>query len=524
MSTVQETAGQPGLEVAVPLVEEVPLALPFWRYAALYRSSAYSFLLDSAKDPDKLGRYSFLGGDPVLVYKAWRRPGEGLEAGGSIEVLRFADASGTTLESPALEARQGDVFEDLRRTLGPYNVAAGDYPQLPLPFLGGAVGYFGYEAGYFVEELPDVAEDDIDLPDIYLMVVDTCLGHCHRSGVSYLSVIGRGTSRQVAEEQARRRRDALLERIAAFEAEPPPEWQGPPPAATNGVEVPVKSFFDAASYSALVEQAKEHIYAGDIYEVCTTHRLEAPYDGPAWDLYQELRRINPAPFACYLEFPEASVVSSSPERFLRLDRNRVAESRPIKGTRPRGVSPEEDEATARELASSVKDRAENMMIVDLVRNDFGRVCEFHTVRVPELMVVEKYATVFQLVSTIQGHLMEGYDGLDLIQACFPGGSMTGAPKIEAMKIIDRLEPVKRGIYSGSIGYIDFTGALDLNIVIRTFVVKDGRCFYNVGGAVVSDSDPLGEYRESMDKAAALTDSLRNLKALAAPKAVAEGEP
>jgi aminodeoxychorismate synthase component I len=262
-----------------------------------------------------------------------------------------------------------------------------------------------------------------------------------------------------------------------------------------------------------VAEVKEHILAGDAFEVCLTHRLESPLvGGSAWDLYCELRRVNPAPFACYLNFPEAQVVSASPERFLSLDADRIAESRPIKGTRRRGETPHEDESLRLQLAQSPKDRAENAMIVDLVRNDFGRVCKFHSVHVPELMVVEPYATVFQLVSTVRGELDEPWHGMDLVQACFPGGSMTGAPKIEAMKIIERLEPVKRGIYSGAIGYFDFSGTLDLNIVIRSFVVRDARCYYNVGGAIVADSDPRAEYIETMDKARALQTALRNLKA------------
>ena len=282
---------------------------------------------------------------------------------------------------------------------------------------------------------------------------------------------------------------------------------------TSHTQIDLKAHFDEAGYCQAVTTIKEHIFAGDIFEACLTHRLESPLEGGnPWDLYEELRSVNPAPFACYLNFPEAQVVSASPERFLSLDNNRIAESRPMKGTRPRGTSSEEDERLRQELLHSIKDRAENVMIVDLVRNDFGRVCKFHTVDVPELMIIEPYATVFQMVSTIRGELKADVSGLDLIKACFPGGSMTGAPKIEAMKIIDRLEPVKRGIYSGSIGYLDFSGPLDFNMVIRSFVVKDKRCYYNVGGAIVADSDPREEYAETMDKARALKTALTNLKA------------
>ena len=209
--------------------------------------------------------------------------------------------------------------------------------------------------------------------------------------------------------------------------------------------------------------------------------------------------------------PEAQVISSSPERYMSLDADGRAESRPIKGTRRRGATAEDDATIRRDLASSAKDQAENVMIVDLVRNDLGRVCKFGTIHVPELMVVEPYATVFQLVSTIRGELEDCRDALDLVRASFPGGSMTGAPKIEAMKIIDRLEPVKRGVYSGAIGYLDFAGTMDLSIAIRAFVVRGGRAYFNVGGAIVADSVPRTEYFETLDKAQALIAALANLK-------------
>lgn len=497
----------------VHLLEDLDLELPFWRYYALDPLGPYSFLLDSASDPEKLGRFSFLGSDPFLVYKAKRQHGRPAGAPAKIEVIQRRTVDGESLDPPRITRREGDAFEGLRRLLHTYRVEKNEDDALPIPFLGGAVGYFGYEAGYFLEDLPDLGADDLGLPDVYFLLVDVVMAHCHETGKSYLSVVGRGDSDQAAQRHAEQQRDQLLARLEAFESDPPPSCSGPDPDRAARSSVPVRAHFDEAGYCRVVETAKEHIIAGDIFEVCTTHRLESPLvGGDAWDLYQELRRINPAPFAALLHLPEAQIVSSSPERFLRLGRDRIAESRPIKGTRPRGETLEEDEWNYHDLFSSVKDRAENVMIVDLVRNDFGRVCEFHTVHVPELMVLEKYATVFQMVSTIRGKLKEGLDGLDLIKACFPGGSMTGAPKIEAMKVIDRLEPVKRGVYSGAIGYLDFCGALDLNVVIRTLVVKNGRCYYNVGGAIVADSDPKSEYDETMDKARALITALRNLQA------------
>jgi para-aminobenzoate synthetase component 1 len=253
-------------------------------------------------------------------------------------------------------------------------------------------------------------------------------------------------------------------------------------------------------YLRVVEEAREHIASGDVYEVCTCNAYETESSASGSALYRALSGISPAPFAAYLRFPEVEVISSSPERFMRLDRDRWAETRPVKGTRPRGASPEEDERNRNDLASSAKDNAENVMIVDVARNDLGRVCRFGTVSVPELRVIESYPLTHQLVSTVRGQLAEGKKPMDLIRASFPGGSMTGAPKIEAMKIIDRLEPIKRGIFSGAIGYLDFDGALDFNIVIRTLVKKGKSVSFHVGGAIVSDSDPSAEFQELMDKA------------------------
>ncbi len=264
---------------------------------------------------------------------------------------------------------------------------------------------------------------------------------------------------------------------------------------------------DHAGYVALVKAAKDEILAGNVFEVCTTNRFHTTFSGSAVDLYRALRSVSGAPFAAYLQFPGLDVISSSPERFLRLDRDRWAETRPIKGTRPRGRTEEEDAAYIRDLETSEKDGAENIMIVDLARNDLGRVCEFRTVTVPQLRVVETYPFTHQLVSTVRGHLRPGAGTVDLLRAMFPGGSMTGAPKVEALKIIERLEPVKRGIFSGGIGYIDFDGSLDLNIVIRTFIKRGDDLTFHVGGAIVADSDPEEEYQETLDKAHGLVTAL-----------------
>ena len=252
---------------------------------------------------------------------------------------------------------------------------------------------------------------------------------------------------------------------------------------------------------------REYIFAGDIFQANLSQRFEASLRESPWAFYTRLRSRNAAPFAAFFETPEVDVISASPERFLRVDRNGFVETRPIKGTRPRGVGPEHDAALGQALAESAKDRAENLMIVDLMRNDLSRVCAPRTVRVSELFSLERYATVHHLVSTVVGQLEPGHDALHLLRAAFPGGSITGAPKLRAMAIIAELEPSRRGVYCGAIGYWSITGELDTAIAIRTAVVRDGRIYFSAGGGIVADSDPVQEYAETLDKARATINTL-----------------
>lgn len=476
------------------IFQEINSPLRLIDYYKVFEQDEYSFLLDSGMDEKKLGRFSFTGGNPFLVFKS---------KGNQISIK----------QDGKITQMAGNPFTELKQVMARYKIEPAAYPDPPVPFLGGAVGYFGYELCYFIEKLPCRGVDDLGLPDCYFMLVDTVIIYDHLLKKLYLSAVGFDSDLHSAREKAEQAFAVVRARMKRLEEE---NWSYAEFAGRgeNENEAPeIRAMFGAAAYRAVVSQAKEHIFAGDIFEVCPTHRLETDFAGDAFGLYRELRRINPAPFASFLNFPEVKVVSATPERFLRLRPDGWAESRPIKGTRPRGKNAPDDERLCRELAASVKDRAENMMIVDLVRNDLGRVCEFGTVQVPELMIIETYATVFQMVSTIIGKLEAGRDRFDLIQACFPGGSMTGAPKIEAMSIIDALEPIKRGIYSGSIGYLDFSGSMDLNIVIRTILLKDGKAYFQVGGAVVADSDPQDEYLETLAKAKALIRALSNCRAV-----------
>jgi para-aminobenzoate synthetase component 1 len=364
------------------------------------------------------------------------------------------------------------------------------------------VGYFSYDLCHFIERLPAAAVDDLHLPDCYLAFYDAVVAFDHREGKSYLIATG---FPELAEGRRQRRAaekmQELKSRVLNFT---PPSEAGVKAAGGN---VLLKSNFSHEAYLAAVATAREYICAGDIFQVNLSQRFEADLSISSYELNNRLRKINPAPFASYFNFDGVSIVGASPERFLKVRGDRV-ETRPIKGTRPRGKTPEEDRALAQELLSSVKDRAENMMIVDLERNDIGRVCRYGTVKVTELAALETYPTVFHLTSTVEGRLSAGKSRIDLLKATFPGGSITGAPKVRAMEIIDELEPTRRSVYTGSLGYLGFSGDMDLDIVIRTMLVKEGRAYFQVGGAVVYDSEPEAEYLETLDKGRALIQALR----------------
>jgi para-aminobenzoate synthetase component 1 len=451
------------------------------------RSDPYPWLLDSALPSERLGRHSFAGADPYLVLRA---------RGPSVE-LRCRRAVRPGLE-PGRAAFDADPLDVLRALLPSPPGGAPD----AVPFVGGAVGYLGYELGEWIEEIELGGVDDLGLPDLCVLFVDRLLCFDRAEDRFSVRALGFGADAAEATRRAEAAADDLVRRLGA----PLRPAQRPAEGPARRPRAPF-AFFDASTYAKAVDAAKEEIAAGNAYQICLTHRMERDFAGDPWSLYRRLREQNPAPFASYIELPEVAIAGSSPERFLRLSPDRSVESRPIKGTRPRGRDAGEDGANRARLACSAKDRAENLMIVDLVRNDLGRVCEIGSVEVPELMAIEAYASVFQMVSTVRGRLRAERDAVDLIRAAFPPGSMTGAPKIAAMRILDRLEPVRRGIYSGALGYFDVRGGLDLCVVIRTILVRGGRAYVHVGGGIVADSDPMGEYRETLDKARALVAAL-----------------
>ncbi len=449
----------------------------------LLQDQPFSFFLDSGMDPGRLGRYSVIGGDPFLVFKS---------KGDLVSVRQ--DGAWTEWR-----ANPFDVLQDLYDR---YRIAA----DPAVPVAAGAFGYLAYDLGWQLERLPQQADDDLQIPDCYLGFYDRLVIFDHLENKSYLTSTGLPESGPAAEARAAGRLAELEALVGQAWKLPPVEDTRDPDAGARGGDFLITGHFNRAAYRQAVQQSKDYIAAGDIFQVNLSQRFACPLPATPWQLYRRLRRINPAPFAAYLSYPELVVASASPERFLQV-RGEQVESRPIKGTRRRGRNPAEDARLSQELVNSDKDRAELVMIIDLQRNDIGRVCRYGSVQVPELIRLEGYPTVWHLVSTVRGALAEGRDVSDLLRASFPGGSITGAPKIRAMEIIEELEPVKRGVYTGSIGYLGFDGRCDLNIVIRTFVIKDQVAYFNAGGGIVADSDPDEEYWETIYKARALMQAL-----------------
>jgi len=435
------------------------------------------FFLDSGLRLPGFGRFSILGSRPFLI-------------------LESKGAKITVREGGRRETHEGNPFHFLRKLLGRYALRA--HPALP--FAGGAVGYLGYDLCHFLERLPSAAADDLRLPDMAMAFYDTALVVDHEAqrawvAAAELGLPGRGS--------AERRAGELAERLSGDAPEDPP-----PAASTDWQDRPLELMcnFTRGDYLRAIQRCKDYIAAGDIFQVNLSRRLEARISISPAELFLRLRRVNPAPMAAYLAGDDFAVVSASPERFLRARRGRV-ETRPIKGTRPRGGTPEEDAALAQELLGSEKDAAELAMIVDLERNDLGRVCSYGTVRVARPKALETFPTVHHLVATVEGELHGGCDNVDLLRATFPGGSVTGAPKVRAMQIIDELEPTRRSVYTGAAGYLGFDGGMDLNIVIRTFLVRGGRAWFQVGGAIVADSQLESEYDETGHKARALIEAV-----------------
>jgi para-aminobenzoate synthetase component 1 len=422
------------------------------------------FFLDSSLNSNHQGRYSFLGIDPLCI----------------------------------LQTKNQNPFPKLRDLLDKYKVSAsGNIP----PFLGGAVGYLAYDLGFLLErKLQKKTKDDLAIPDCFFGFYNTVIITDNIKKILYIAALGlpekkNHLAKALAQENFKKIR-SLLSKAGTCKIK---TW-------SCAVSSQLKSNFSRKEYLSAVNAAKRYIKEGDIYQVNLSQRFQTETKLSSLEIYQRLRKISPSYFSAYFDAGDFQILSSSPERFLRLEGGRVI-TRPMKGTRPRGKTVSDDVSLRRDLLNSQKDKAELVMIVDLERNDLGRVCDYDSIKVTRLRELEKYNTVYQTTSTIEGELFKDKDRVDLLAASFPGGSITGCPKIRAMEIIEELEPTRRSIYTGALGYLSFTGNMDFNILIRTILKKENNLYFSVGGGIVADSNPEAEYEETLVKARAMLQAI-----------------
>lgn len=473
----------------IPVYRELPADLdtPVSIYMKL-QDEGPSFLLESITGGEHVSRYSFIGVRPRALVSA-----------NGDQVYVGSNGYGKTI--PLEDGL--DPLDVLKREMA-------EYKPVPLPglprFTGGAVGFLGYDAVRRFEKLPTDTRNDLNLPEAAFMLADTLVVYDHAWQRLIIIANARlnGTDPRTAYRRATARVDEIVARLKA----PAPEDIPHSIPAEGDYPTEFTSNVSQTEYEDRVRRAKEYIAAGDIFQVVPSQRLSKRTPAHPFAIYRQLRRINPSPYMVFMRFPGGigtpplHIIAASPELHVRLE-NGIAELRPIAGTRWRGQSAEEDEALAKELLTDEKERAEHVMLVDLGRNDLGRVCEFGSVHVKEMMVVEKYSHVMHIVSDVQGRIQPGYDAFNLLRATFPAGTVTGAPKIRAMEIIEELEDSKRGIYAGVVGYIGYDGTMDTCIALRTMVMLGDTVHIQAGGGVVADSDPTYEYNESLNKAKAL---------------------
>lgn len=481
----------------VPVMLEVPAngETPVTVIEKLKLAGQRICLLESGAVTGNSNRYSFLGFDPYCVFKS---------SGNTIEVVK----------GETTEVFQGNPYEQLQIITDAYQgVKPAGFPK----FWGGAMGYFGYDMGRYFEKLPELTVDDLEVPESYFMFFDKVICFDHLAKTIKI-IITADREKFIDPDEAYRKACSEAAIIIGLL-----EW------GISDEEITVDRFDRAVQYKfepecnvtkaqfeEMVSKCKEYIRAGDIFQANLSLRLGKSTDLPPFFLYKVLRQINPSPYMSFIDFGDMHIVSSSPELLVRLTDD-LAETRPIAGTRRRGADREEDLALARELITNEKERAEHVMLVDLERNDLGRVCRFGTVEVNELMVIEEYSHVMHIVSNVRGRLAEGNNRFDLFRACFPGGTITGAPKIRSMEIIEELEPTRRGPYTGSIGFFGYAGEMEMNIVIRTILMKNGKAYVQAGAGIVADSVPEKEYFESMKKAEALLRALEVAEEIAQTK-------
>jgi anthranilate/para-aminobenzoate synthase component I len=476
----------------LPLYTELPYMSPQQMYGHI--NTQNSFLLESIKGPENIARYSFVGYDPFLVFTV--KNGE--------VVISGSRNKKTYSKSP---------LKLLKELMGKYKVVRSDI--LP-PFTGGAVGMISYDFVHYFERLPKTAHDDLNIPDAQFLFIDTAAAIDHKIRKTFLiscpgaAFIIQNTENDPAQnwgycyEMACEKIKEMHRRIdrGSTTIEPTREKVKKP--------ITINHEMGKKTYMNIVKKTKAYIKAGDIFQANLSQRVSADIgDSSPWEAYKLLSRINPSPFAGYLDMGGYVIASSSPERLVRVSGSTV-ETRPIAGTRPRGEDDEGDRQMRVDLLLNEKERAEHLMLIDLERNDLGKISDYSTVKVDELMITEDYSHVIHIVSNIKGTIADGMDCYDVIRATFPGGTITGVPKVRCMEIIDELEPVTRGPYTGSIGYISFSGDMDLNIIIRTFLIKDRIAYVQAGAGIVADSDPEREYYEALKKAEALIKTLEVL--------------
>ncbi len=485
----------------IPVFRELPadLETPVSVYLKL-RNGGPSFLLESVEKGEQVGRYSFLGVRPPLTLCA---QGDQLVIGG--------------VDGAVLERRQGDPFEGVRNLLA--DRCPVEVPGLPR-FSGGAVGYFGYDTVRFIERLPTTAQRKLDIPDMVLLFSDNLVVFDHVKHrllvIANMLIDGQGPPTVEQVQIAYADAVARIDEIVSDLRQPLTPPKSPP---VDG-DAEWSSNFKQKEYEEVVRTAKEYIAAGDIFQVVPSQRLSRSTNAEPFTIYRALRMLNPSPYMYFLEFngvaglAETSgsdeplwIIGSSPEMHVMLEDGR-AYLHPIAGTRWRGQTAAEDDALAEDLLNDPKERAEHVMLVDLGRNDLGRVCEYGTVKVPEMMVIERYSHVMHIVSDVQGELAPNHDAISLLIATFPAGTVSGAPKVRAMEIIEEMEGLRRGLYAGAVGYIDYDGTMDTCIAIRTIVMQGKTCHLQAGGGVVADSDPTYEWEETLNKAKALSAAVQ----------------
>lgn len=438
----------------------------------------FTYLLESVEGGENLARYSFIGLEPFVRY-------------------RCQNGQGVIVDSSGIREVAGDPLDILKDIMGNYR--APNIDSLPR-FYGGAVGYFGYDLIRYIEDIPVLTVDDLDLPDCHFVLTRLVLIFDHvKHKVKIVMNTEPGSDPTAAYALALQRINAVKSLIHE------------PQNDANVFNRPMGSGrylsnMTREEYMAKVEKAKEYIKSGDVFQVVLSQRLTMPLQGDPFDIYRNLRTVNPAPYLYYLNFGGTVIIGSSPEMLIRVE-DGIVQTCPIAGTRPRGQSREDDFSLEKELLADEKERAEHLMLVDLGRNDLGRVCEYGSVNVRGFMGVERYSHVMHLVSNVAGRLKNGLTAYDALKACFPAGTVSGAPKVRAMEIIEELEPTRRGVYAGAIGYFGFTGNMDTCITIRTILVHNGKTYVQAGAGIVADSEPEKEYDETINKAKALLETL-----------------